>query len=149
MDTQIKQELDSRLAELSAVVDSYDPTKEYFMTAMVLSLNIIGVIVILEVGILLGVVLIAVGILPLIYALQFSKLPPNEKELAKKACALMSSCVNYYKYSGDDPLSISRRMILECSSDGNLPLYQEFISIFPNMASKKLKKLAKVKYGVF
>ena len=53
----------------------------------------------------------------------------------------MNKCVNLYKYPDDDTM----RMILCYKMDGNLALYEEFISLFPSMASNKLKKLSTVK----
>ena len=142
---QINQELESRLTELSLVVDSYNPTREYLLGAMILSLNAISLIVIMEVGAVLGIILLGVGLLPLIYMVCSSNNNlPTERDLAERACALMSSCINLRKYPGDDPCSISSRMILNYSSTKNLPLYQEFVTLFPHMASKKLKKLSKV-----
>lgn len=142
MNAQVNQEINRCLAELSIVVDYYDPRKELYIGAMLLSLNAIGLIVILEVGILLGILLLVVGVLPILYkALTSKDDSPSTKELAERACLLMSHCINWHKYPDNE----ARRMILDYSFDGNnQPLYEEFISIFPHMASKKLKRLASI-----
>lgn len=139
------QELEIRLKELSMVVDSYNPKTEWFMAAVIFSILAICYIVILEVGVFFGIILLALGSVPLLYMeMPANILPPNERVLSKRACALMSSCINLYKY----PYDSTERMILCYQTDGNIELYQEFIQLFPHMASKKLKKLASVKIGL-
>lgn len=149
MNAQLNQKLESQLEEISAIVDSYDPKSEYIMGASIFAIIGICIFLILELGILWGLVLLGVAFLPILYkGIPDIKAQPSEKDLSRRVCSLMSSCVNIRKYPGDDPLSETHRMILVYSHDGNLPLYQEFISLFPHMASKKLKKLASIKLGL-
>ena len=143
MNQQTNQEINESLAELQAIVDLYDPKKEYFIGAVVLSLLAIFNIVILAAGVLWGLILCGVGLLPILYkALTSTKHPPTEKELSERACILMSSCISRYK----NPESLLH--YLSYNEYGkNLSLYKEFVSIFPQMASKKLKKLASINLG--
>lgn len=146
MNAQLAQQLEVQLEEISAIVDSYDPKSEHIIGVAILSLNAIGIFLILKLGLLWGLLLLGVTILPILYiVIPNAKAQLSEKDLSRRACSLMSSCVNIRKYPGDDQLS--ERMILVYNYDGNLPLYQEFISLFPHMASKKLEKLASVKFG--
>lgn len=148
MNAQLTQKLEAQLEEISAIIDLYDPKSEYMMTAAIFSIIAICMILILEVGVVVGLLLLGAAVIPILYKIQpHIKNEPTEKELSRRACALMSSCVNIHKHPGDDPLSVSKRMVLIYSHDGNLSLYQEFVSLFPHMASKKLKKLASVKIG--
>lgn len=140
---QTNQKINESLAELQAIVDLYDPKKEYFIGAVALSLLAIFIIVILTVGVLWGLILCGIGLLPILYkALTSPTHVPTEKELSEKACILMSSCISCYK---------NPEMQIHCLSyDGNgknASLYKEFVDLFPQMASKKLKKLASVNLG--
>lgn len=145
MNEQRNQDIDNCLAELQAVVDSYHPEYEYFNTFVLLSLCAIVAIVIFTIGLFLGFLLLSLGIIPILYkVLTSNDRQQTTKELSEKACILMSSCINYYKYPE------STLHILQYTSylgSNNLVLYKEFISIFPNMASKKLKKLSSVLRG--
>lgn len=140
MNTQRNQEIEERLAELSMIVDSYHPENEYYTTAILLALNIICVVVIAAIGVFWGIVILGVGLLPIIYkALTSGKKSPSKKELAESACILMSACVSLYK----NPESEVHILVYNSYFGGNnLSLYEEFIAIYPQMASKKLKKLA-------
>lgn len=140
MNDQKKQEIKECLAELSMIVDSYNPAKEYYLAATGFSLIAICLIVIKTVGLLLGIVLICAGGIPIIYKLMDSKCSPSEAQLAERACILMSSCVNRYKY----PEEKTYILIYNCYGN-NLSLYNEFVSLFPNMESSKLRKLASIK----
>lgn len=142
MNTQKNQEIAQSLAELSAIVDSFHPEYDHFNGAVLLALNIIAVVIIIELGLLWGLLLLCVGILPILYkTLTAHDNSPSKKELAERACILMSHCINWHKYPEDDV----RRMILDYEIySANLPLYREFVSIFPHMASKKLEKLASI-----
>lgn len=150
MNEQRNKEINEYLAELSAIVDLYNPKEGLGVVVPLLSSQLICLIVIWEVGLFWGLVLLGLVIVPVgcyfAEGKSHNKNSPSQKELAEGACILMSRCVNCYKYPGDDPLSAASRMILSYSSyRGNLPLYQEFVALFPEMASKKLKKLAEIK----
>ena len=140
MKKQENQELTECLAELSAIVDYYNPAKEYFFAAAVFSLMAICLIVIGAVGLFWGLILLGAGGIPIAYKLSDSKCSPSEKELSKRACILMSSCINQYKYPEKEIYFLD----YTCYGN-NLSLYNEFISLFPDMASKKLKKLASIR----
>ena len=147
MDLLKKEELKEYLTELSHIVDYYNPKTEYFIAVVLLSLNALAMLAILEWGILLGLVVACVGILPTLYfALSSDKFPHSEeKALSERACILMEECIFICKHSDDASLFGTSVRILTYSSYGNIKLYHEFVSLFPHMASKKLKKLAKVK----
>lgn len=157
MDTQAQQELQDRLAELKAIVNLYNPREGLWFGVSFLSFQAICAVVITDFssswgiyGVLAGILLLALFIVPLaIYVTEYctqKKRSPSNKELAKQACALMSSCINLYRYPHDDHFCVSMRMILDFNCNGsNLPLYKKFISIFPHMESKRLKKLSTIK----
>lgn len=141
MKMQKSEEIKEYLAELSAIVDLYNPLKEYFniQGAVVAAIIIIGLTVISTVGILWGIMLCGLALVPFCYV----DLPvshPTENELAKRACILMSSCIERYKYPEREIYFIDYNY-----NGNNLSLYREFISLFPQMASKKLKKLSSIK----
>ena len=149
--SDINDAISQRLLALSDLVDAYNPWLSHFFAAVILAVIAISVIVIHAVGLLVGVLLL--GLVVAGYAfietnglLNFKRIPSDE-EYSERACQLMNSCINLYKYPGDDPVSEMHRMFLSYSRDGNLSLYKEFISIFPHMASKKLRKLASIKLG--
>ena len=146
MNSPNKELLQIHLNELFQIIDLYNPSTDYLFAIVALSLMAISLIVILTVGLLWGMILLGIGFLPLLYkALAANKSHPTEKELSEQACIIMNQCVNLCKYPENDPISISNRMVLSYSQNGNLPLYQEFTALFPNMASNKLKKLASIK----
>lgn len=148
MTTLNRQELDEYLAELSVIVNSYNPANRWFIGTVILAYIAIILIVISAVGILWGSLLIFLGCIPFIHWAYNSPRSKNTVfELSEKACILMSRCVNLYKYPGDDSVTYARRQVLYYRSNGNLALYREFISLYPQMASKKLKKLASIKLG--
>ncbi len=142
MDTQTNQEIKESLAELQAIVDLYHPERAYYDAAITLAIFIISVIVMCAIGWFLGLLILGIGFLPIIYKAVISpNQPPTEKELSERACILMSGCISRYKNPE------SKIHILNYNSyfgGNNLSLYKEFISIFPQMASKKLKKLASI-----
>lgn len=151
MDTQAQQELQDRLAELQAIVNLYNPTEGLWACISFLSFQAICAIVITDFasswgiyGVLAGILLLALFIVPVaIYVFEEckpKKQSPSNKELAKQACALMSACIQRYKDPGREVYILNYR-----SYESNLPLYKEFISIFPHMESKKLKKLSTIK----
>jgi len=146
-----KGNLSQHLSELSDLVNAYNPLHKYFFAAVMAAVIAIGLIVIQSVGLLPGIMLLGlvlVGVVPiLVRGSESYKRHPSEKEFSERACQIMSSCINLYKHPGDDPLSVSHRIILSYEKNGNLTLYKEFISIFPHMASGKLRKLSSVKLG--
>lgn len=140
MNEQKDKEIKECLAELSVIVDSYNPTTEYSSAIVGGAIIAICLIVIISIGLLWGLILLLVGGVPIIYKLSDSKCSPSDQQLAERACALMSSCVDRYKYPERDIY------FLHYNHNGdNLALYNEFVSIFPQMDSKKLKKLASIK----
>lgn len=151
--SSINNDLSQRLLELSALVDAYNPLTEHFFAAVIIAVIAICLIVIQAVGLLVGILLLGLVLAGFAAVMarrsESFKCFPSDKEYSERACQLMSSCINLHKYPGDDPLSVSRRMILFYGRDGNLPLYEEFISIFPHMASKKLRKLSSIKLGYY
>lgn len=138
---QRQQEIAEYLNELSAIVDQYNPRNEYLIGASILAFNAICVIVILEIGVFFGLLLIGVGFVPV--ALKLADAPPNqgvsETDLSERACCIMSSCIQRC----ENPYS--EVYYIRYGQDGNIKLYQEFVALFPHMASKKLKKLSRVK----
>lgn len=150
MNEQKKQEIKECLAELSAIVDYYNPKegykKEIFCTIAIISFMVICLTVISEVGVLWGIILLGCGLVPLInYAVEginsrsSDKSTISDEKLAERACILMSSCIERYKHPERD------YYFLMYKYDGNnVALYQEFVSLFPHMESKKLKKLASI-----
>lgn len=143
-----RRELDEYLAELSALVNSYNPAKKWYVLTVILAYIAIICIVINAAGILWGSLLIFLGCIPFIhFAYNSPRSTKTVFQLSEKACILMSRCVNLYKYPGDDSVTYARRQVLYYRSNGNLALYREFISLYPHMASKKLKKLASIKLG--
>ena len=149
MNTLKEQELNYRLAELKSIVNAYNPKNEHFMTAVLSSFFIICLIVIFSVGLLFGLLLIGVGIVPLLMkSLDSKDGSPSEKALAEKAHYIMISCVKLYKRPDEEvENAYDNCMILSYSGD-NISLYNEFISLFPQMASEKLKKLSSIKIGM-
>ena len=145
MNQQTNQEINESLAELQAVVDLYHPERVYYDAAIMLAICIIIVIVICAIGWFFGLLILGIGFIPIVYKVLTSpNHSPTEKELSESACILMSSCISRYKNPE------SKIHILSYNSyfgGNNLSLYKEFISIFPQMASKKLKKLASVNLG--
>lgn len=151
MNTQKNQEIQEYLAELSAIVNLYNPIEGLWACIALLSFQAICIIVILwfadfwgTFGTLVGILLLGLFVVPVIYYMfeecSPKKHSPSNVELAERACIIMSACINRYKYP-DREIYFSQYSIYE----SNLPLYKEFISIFPQMASKKLKKLASIK----
>lgn len=140
MNEKTKQEIKEYLEELSKVVDSYNPLKEYYLAATGFSIISICLIVIHQVGLLFGLILICVSGFPIINRLSDSKSSPSEKQLSERACIIMRACIERYKDPEREYYFIHYNIY-----ESNLPLYKEFISIFPQMESKKLKKLSSIK----
>ena len=151
MKTQKSEEIQEYLVELSAIVDLYDPKegykKSFLATVTMISFMFICLTVISEFGILWGILLLGCGLVPLIlYAVDgiesrsSNKSTISDKKLAERACILMSSCIERYRYPEKEIYIISYNY-----KGSNLSLYQEFISLFPQMASNKLKKLSSIK----
>ena len=134
-------ELKENLAALKMLVDSYDTTSNYLGIASAIAFFIIGAIVVMAIGELFGIILIVIGFAPLLFCKNSNN--ANEKELSEQACILMSTCINLHKTSA--PIHAK---VLTYGLNGNLPLYEEFISLFPQMSSSKLRKLAAVKIGL-
>lgn len=157
MDLQAQQELQARLAELQTVVNLYNPKEGLWLCVSFLSFQAICAVVITDLssswgiyGVLAGILLLALFIIPLaIYAAEYctlKKRSPSNKELAERACALMNSCINLYRYPYDDPFCVSMRTTLTFNyNKSNLTLYKRFIATFPQMESKQLKKLSSIK----
>lgn len=151
MNTQKNEEIKECLTELTAIVNLYNPKegykKEIFAAIAISSFIAICLTVIYAFGVLWGILLLGCGLVPLItYAVDGieSRSPDkstiSDEQLAERACVLMSACVNRYKHLD------SEIYFLDYNCYGsNLSLYQEFISLFPHMASNKLKKLASIK----
>ena len=151
MDKQKYQEINDNLAELSEIVNLYNPKEGIWFCVALLSFQAICIIVILwfadfwgTFGTLVGILLLGLFIVPIIYYMfeecSPKKHSPSNVELAERACIIMSACVNRYKYP-DEEIYFLQHSIYE----SNLSLYKEFISIFPQMESKKLKKLSTIK----
>lgn len=137
---QRQQEIAEDLTELSKIINQYNPRKGYLIGASMLALNAICIIIILEVGLLLGLLLLGVGIVPLAnMAAQSFNPDVSDTDLSERACAIMSACVQRRR----NPYS--EVYYIRYEQDGNIKLYREFIELFPHMASKKLKKLSSVK----
>lgn len=134
-----EQEIIEMLKELQKIVDLYNPQKEYLLTVSGLSMLIIAAVVISTVGAFWGVILIAAAVIPIILyvidGFSIKERYPSEKELSERACNLMIACISRYK-------TPEREYHILCFGGNGRELYKEFTEIYPQMASKKLKKLA-------
>ncbi len=144
MNTQKQQEIQEALAELAAIVNLYNPKEGLWFVIAMLSFQAVCLIVILSVGLIWGIILLGLVTVPVTYYVLKERSPqkssPSNIELAERACVLMDSCINRYKYPDKEIY------ILHYNCFGNnLKLYAEFISLFPQMESKKLKKLSSIK----
>ena len=139
------QEITEMLKELQSIVDLYNPTREYLLSVSGLSMLIIAAVVISTVGAFWGVILIAAAVIPtILYVIDGFSIKeryPSEKELSEKACQLMSGCISRYKHPEREYHELHYNSYF---GGNNLSLYKEFIGIFPQMASKKLKKLSSI-----
>lgn len=144
MSTQKQQEIQEYLNELAAIVNLYNPKEGLWRAFALLSFQAICLIVILSIGLIWGLILLGLFFVPISCYLLRERSPkksrPLNKELAERACIIMSSCINRYKYPEQEIYFLHYS-----EYESNLPLYKEFISIFPQMESKKLKRLSSIK----
>ena len=143
---QTIQETKEYLAELSAIVGLYDPTAEYIIAVSIFAFLAMCAIVIIAIGEFWGVLLIVLAFIPIGIWLPdskiFEKSSPTKKDLAERACIIMSACIGRYKNPGQEMYYITYNKFGD-----NRKLYKEFTSFFPQMDSKKLKRLASVNLG--
>lgn len=141
MNERNNQEITEMLKELQSIVDLYNPSKEYLLSVSALSLLIMAAVVISTVGKFWGVILIAAAVIPIILyvidGFSIKERYPSNKELSERACNLMIACISRHKHP-------EREYHILCFGGNNRALYKEFIGIFPQMASKKLKKLSSI-----
>jgi hypothetical protein len=138
MNEQNNQEIIEMLKEICSIVDLYTPTKNYLLSISGLSMVIIAAVVICTVGVFWGIILIAATVIPIILyvidGFSIESCYPSEEKLSERACDLMCACVKRCENPN------AKGYILVYGET----LYEEFISFFPEMASKKLKRLSSI-----
>ena len=136
-----KEEKDA-LCELNHILALYKPEYKILEIAGTLAVFAIGIIVVMTIGEFWGIILLVIAGAAICLDASRGKHGPTDLDLSMEACRIMSFCVHIRQ--GDDPL-ISRYSSCAYGLNGNLSLYNKFISFYPNMACFKLKSLASKK----
>lgn len=147
MNESDKIAVNETLSELSNILNQFSWLKWAFPFFALIAISTIGIIVIINVGEILGIIIICVAFGPLFF---------NEwkgtttQEIAYEACLCMDAVIKIYEktYGNPSVKYICPTATNICSVNfynGNLHLYNKFIRYMPQMKSIKLKFLAKVK----
>lgn len=147
-----EENVKERIKEISALLEQYDVIENTFGVIGAIAFLVIGAILTMVIGEFWAVLLIILAAIPIFLSAKNSSKKPNEKELAEAVCCNMHFCVEVAKLKGKT-IGIMEQTRLQVAhinyTEGNLPLYEEFIKYYPHMASYKLKKLASVKIGLY
>lgn len=147
MDEKDKKTIEENLIELSNVLNQFSWLKWVFPFLALIAISTIGIIVIINVGELLGTILICVAFGPLFFNKWNGK---STQEIAYEACLCMDTITNIYEKTYGNPSIkyVCPTATNICSINfynGNLRLYNKFIKYIPRMKSFKLRFLSKVK----
>lgn len=126
-----KEFIDEKIKELNYILSLYSLKKQIIGIVGAILWFVGGAIIFLNVGEFWATLIVVGSIIPL-FSLKDDSVPT--KELARSAVSLMNSIINATKYELDDPAGCINMI----SSEGNLKIYKEFVSLFPQMSSIKL-----------
>ena len=126
------------LNEITDILREYKLMEKYLIAIGLIAFLIIITTLATVMGEFWATLLIVLVGIP-IYTSSSNTTPrPSDKQLSEAVCQRMSICINEAE---------GGPKILTYGPNGNKALYKKFVSLYPSMASYKLRKLASIKIG--
>ena len=135
----MNQTVKDALDDINTLLDAYKLYEKYLGYVGAVACFVIGAVLTVSIGEAWALLLIILSALPIYLGSRASAGSPSEKDLAEAVCQLMSICVSEAN---------GKQNALAYGLSGNEGLYKNFISLYPYMASYKLKCLASIKIGL-